>query len=104
MRISDWSSDVCSSDLEQTPSPAIKDTLGWILLRKGNETRGLELIREAYEELSDNPEVLYHYAYAMYYSGEQAAAREALARLFENGTPDFDDVEDARTLWNWLQN
>src|SRR3546814_9193298 len=27
MRISDWSSDVCSSDLEEAPSPAVDDTL-----------------------------------------------------------------------------
>lgn len=84
-------------------SPTIKDTLGWILLRRGDAERGLDLITEAAKVLSSNVEVQYHYAYALNSIGQKEAAKAVLEQFLTDETPRFQGIEDARALLKSLQ-
>lgn len=46
-------------------SAAINDTLGWIMVKRGQFAQGLGLLREASARDSQNGEVFYHLAYAL---------------------------------------
>src|SRR3546814_14448903 len=52
MRISDWSSDVCSSDLTALDGLRVREGGGWWLLRASNTEAALTLRCEAPDELS----------------------------------------------------
>jgi len=84
-------------------SPTIKDTLGWILLRRGDAQRGLDLITEAAKVLPNNAEVQYHYAYALISSGQKEAAKAILEQFLTDKTPVFQGIEDARALLKSLK-
>ncbi|MGI9450641.1 MAG: XrtA/PEP-CTERM system TPR-repeat protein PrsT [Geminicoccaceae bacterium] len=73
--------DLARRAYQMRPTPAIGDTLGWILVQKGNTEQGLRLLREAYQGLQDNPDIRYHLAYALHSSGEANAAKELLLEL-----------------------
>lgn len=82
-------------------SPAIKDTLGWILLRNGQTERALTLLREAAETLPDNAEIQYHLAAALEKSGQRDQAKEILQRIL-TADANFAGMEDARELLDSL--
>lgn len=84
-------------------SPAIKDTLGWILLRRGDAGRGMELIKEAAESLPNNPEVQYHYAFALQKDGKSAEAKAVLEKVLTAEVRPFPEIEEARALLKSLQ-
>jgi tetratricopeptide (TPR) repeat protein len=63
----------------QPESASVMDTLGWIETRQGERPRGLELLAAAARRARDDPEIQYHYAFALAESGDSAAARQALA-------------------------
>lgn len=54
------------------------DTLGWILVQKGETGRGLELLRDAFSRASRRPLVRYHLAVALSKQGRKTEAREHL--------------------------
>ncbi|WP_414661859.1 tetratricopeptide repeat protein [Horticoccus sp. 23ND18S-11] len=56
------------------------DTLGWITFQQGQFARSLSLLEEAANKLPTNPEVQYHYGAALYMTGREAAAKEALEK------------------------
>lgn len=58
------------------PGPQSADTLGWILLRKGETASALPLLTQASAVLKTDPAVQYHYAAALKAAGK---AKEALA-------------------------
>ena len=60
--------------------PAIADTLGWILYKKGNYQEALTILSEAASKLADNPEVQFHLGMASYMMGKMDEARAAFAR------------------------
>jgi putative PEP-CTERM system TPR-repeat lipoprotein len=62
-------------------NPAISDTLGWILVQKGETEDGLRLLREAHQGLQDNPDVRFHLAYALDRTGDVESAKELLRGL-----------------------
>ncbi len=65
----------------QPNDPTIADTLGWLLTRQGQTERGLKLLEQAHAADTQNPEVRYHYAYALHQAGKNAQARQVLAPL-----------------------
>jgi putative PEP-CTERM system TPR-repeat lipoprotein len=81
--------------------PAAIDTLGWLLVRRGEAERGLALLREAHVRAGDNPAIRYHIAVALSRLGRTEAARSALQGLLDDGRP-FDGREDARRLMEEL--
>jgi tetratricopeptide (TPR) repeat protein len=56
-------------------SPAILDSMGWVLYRLGNLEEALEYLRKAYEMVEDG-EIASHYGEVLWYSGEQEQARQ----------------------------
>ena len=61
--------------------PVILDTLGWVYTRQGQTERGLRLLEQAHGADPRQPEVRYHYAYALHQAGRTAQARQTLAPL-----------------------
>lgn len=80
-------------------SPAIKDTLGWILLEQGETARALALLREAHEAIPDNPEIAFHYAVGLHRDGQGAAAKSLLQSLLAKGQS-FPGSAEAKDLLN----
>jgi tetratricopeptide (TPR) repeat protein len=69
-------------------SPVISDTLGWILFKRKEYPRSLELLRQSAAKLPDNPEVQFHLAMVSQASGETEAARAAFTKA-ASATVDF---------------
>ena len=59
-------------------SPAIMDTLGWILVRKGETSRGVELLREAAAKAPNQGDIRFHMAAALAQAGNAAEAKKEL--------------------------
>ncbi|NKB99791.1 MAG: PEP-CTERM system TPR-repeat protein PrsT [Pseudomonadales bacterium] len=75
----------------------IADTLGWILVQKGSEQEGLQLLRSSARNKPQDPAIQYHLAVAFERTGNQQGAREALQRALANDG-DFEGRSEAQTL------
>lgn len=62
-------------------SAAILDTLGWMLIGKGETARGTELLARAVDLAPNAAEIRLHYAKALVKSGSKDAARKELQAL-----------------------
>lgn len=60
-------------------NPSYADTLGWILVQKGQLEAGLRYLREARLRSPENGEIRFHLAYALVKNGRKAEAKEELA-------------------------
>ena len=65
------------------PNAQTADTLGWILVSKGDAAGGVFLLRQAVVEASGDPRVIYHYAVALKDTGAKAEAIKQLNNLLE---------------------
>jgi putative PEP-CTERM system TPR-repeat lipoprotein len=65
----------------QPNNPRILDTLGWILVDRGQPARAVELLQRAVETDSSSAEVRYHLAAALAKNGDKARARRELEAL-----------------------
>jgi putative PEP-CTERM system TPR-repeat lipoprotein len=59
-------------------SPAIADTLGWMLVERGDAKRGTELLAKAASAAPAATEIRMHYAKALLKTGDKAGARKEL--------------------------
>jgi putative PEP-CTERM system TPR-repeat lipoprotein len=76
--------------------PAILDTLGWLLVEKGQAGRGLELIEKALASAPGNPDIRYHRAMALLaHKGDKVRARRELESLLKDA-PAFSQAEAAK--------
>lgn len=77
-------------------SPAINDTLGWILVQQGAATEGLEYLKAAVGQPGATAEVRYHHAVALARTGSAEAARRQLQELLRD--PEFASRGEAEQL------
>jgi len=64
----------------QPENPAVADTLGWILYKRGEYQESSSLLNEAAAKMPENPEVQFHAGMASYMMGQVDAARVALQK------------------------
>jgi putative PEP-CTERM system TPR-repeat lipoprotein len=62
-------------------TPSIMDTLGWLVLERGDAARAADLFEEASKKAPDNPQYKYHLAQALERSGEKERAKQILQEL-----------------------
>jgi putative PEP-CTERM system TPR-repeat lipoprotein len=82
-------------------SPAINDTLGWIVLQKGDNARALPLLERAATLAPENPSIRYHYAVGLNRSGKPSDAKRVLAEVLDRKI-EFEQLADARKLFESL--
>jgi putative PEP-CTERM system TPR-repeat lipoprotein len=80
-------------------SPGIMDTYGWTLVKEGSYERALTLLEKAAKAIPDNVEIQYHYAKALYMSGNKDQAKQILSTIVNKGVK-FNGIDDARTMLN----
>ena len=77
--------------------PAIIDTVGWILVERGDTQRGLEHLEKAVNLAPANAEIRYHLAVALAKDGQNEQSCRELGDIFDMGGS-FAGIEDARQL------
>lgn len=82
--------------------PEILDTLGWILVQKGQVEDGLGHLRKAFARDSSNPEIRYHIGYALAKLNRNKEAREELQQAVAAQRPFFNRSK-AQVLLDSLQ-
>ena len=82
-------------------SAAALDTLGWILIERGQIPRALALLTKAAAMTPDAKDIRYHRAVALHKSGDKAGARQELERLLADKAP-FASSTDAVALLSTL--
>jgi putative PEP-CTERM system TPR-repeat lipoprotein len=65
-------------------SAAVADTLGWILLERGDTKRGLELLGQAAAGAPNSLEIRVHYAKALVRTGDKTAAKKELESALQS--------------------
>lgn len=75
---------------------SVADTLGWILVNKGDLEGGIPLLRDAVRYSEGNPDVRYHLAAGLAAAGAKAEARGILEDML--GGEDFASRRDAEVL------
>jgi Tfp pilus assembly protein PilF len=74
--------------------PAVADTLGWILYKRGDYQQALALLLDSAGKLPDNPEIQFHLGMANYMMGQTGAAKIALQNAAQ-AAGDFPWKEEA---------
>lgn len=59
---------------------SIADTLGWVYFKRGEQAKGVPLLKEAAEKAPTSGEIQYHLGMASYMAGQTDLARSALQR------------------------
>ena len=77
-----------------SPTPAVADTLGWALCKKGEYSRARTLLEDSASKMSGQPEVQFHLGMVRYFMGDEEPARDALQRAAES-TGDFPGKDEA---------
>lgn len=77
-------------------NPRVMDTLGWVLVEKENNVRGLGLLQKARALVPENEEIRFHLAVGLSKSGDKEGARKELDTLVTSKT--FQGVEEAKRI------
>ena len=83
-------------------SPAVIDTLGWILVDHGDTARGVPLLQKAVSLAPAMAEIRYHLAAGLARSGDKAAARKELEQVLAVRNQ-FASADEARLLLKQVQ-
>ena len=73
-------------------SPAIQDSLGWVLYRRGKKAQALPVLARAWQNSGD-PEIAAHYGEVLWKSGDQGKARYIWQQAL-NGDPSQQHLHD----------
>jgi len=77
-----------SEGLRKAPeNPSLKDTLGWVELQQGNTAAALPLFSSLARKQPDNVTFLYHYAVALFRSGDRDGAKRELETALAKQPP-----------------
>ncbi|HYE34456.1 XrtA/PEP-CTERM system TPR-repeat protein PrsT [Methylocaldum sp.] len=77
--------------------PQFNDTLGWVLVNKGEPAEGLAYLRNAQSRLAGDPQISYHIAVALDALGRSSEALKELDIALQTGQS-FDGLEEAQAL------
>ena len=64
----------------QGENPAIADTLGWVLYKRGEYQQALPILQESAQKAADNPEIQFHLGMTAYMMGQTDVAKAALRK------------------------
>lgn len=78
-------------------NPHVMDTLGWILVEKGDAARGVEILRRAVELAPNAPSLRYHLAAGLAKTGDKSQARRELETMLDRNAA-FPQRADAEAL------
>ena len=81
-------------DLMPSDAPTA-DTLGWIILKRGDYPWALSLLQESSSKMPDNPEATFHVAMAHYMMGQEREAIDHFQRALQS-EKDFHGKEAAK--------
>jgi predicted Zn-dependent protease len=86
-------------------SPAIMDTLGWILVQSDDPQRGFDLLKQAADAAPNQGDIRYHLAAAMRKQGKADDARKELEKLLADnaGVVNFTLKSDAEKMLKELK-
>jgi len=76
-------------------SPAVADTLGWMLFRKNDARGALPLLQQAARAMPENPEVQFHLGKASLALGDEAGALAAF-RIVAGAKAEFPEKAEAK--------
>jgi tetratricopeptide (TPR) repeat protein len=79
----------------QGNDPAIADTFGWILSKRGDYQQALPILQESAAKRPDSPEVQFHLGMTAYMMGQTDLARVALQKA-ANAAKDFPGKEESK--------
>ncbi len=79
----------------------VVDTVGWILIERGNTKRGLELLEKAAKAAPKSPQIAYHLAQGWAKVGDKSKARRELERLLATDVK-FPQLAEAQKLFKEL--
>ena len=79
-------------------NPAIADTLGWLLVERGDTKRGIQILAEAAAGAPNAPAIRMHYAKALLKSGDKAGAKAELEAVIASTGKDPTKAEAAELL------
>lgn len=83
-------------------SPAINDTLGWVLVKNGDSERAVELLKYASKNAPADSDIMYHYAVALVKTGDKNKALRILYRFVPlNGS--YESKNEAELLLKKLE-
>ena len=77
-------------------SPGIMDALGWILVGRGNDARGLGLLQKASAMSPGKEKIRFHLAVGLVNAGNKVGAKKELTALAESKT--FAAADEAKRL------
>lgn len=83
-------------------TPEIVDTYGWILVKFGEQERGLQILQQAFVSAPTNPEIGYHVAYALHKTGRGEEAKKMLKRNLRD-YPESPVVNEVEQLLKQLE-
>jgi len=78
-------------------SPFIKDTLGWIYIKKNLSADAVNVFKDLVRDDPSNPQFHYHYGMALLQKGDKPSARKELETAIRNN-PSKDDAGKIRQL------
>jgi len=75
--------------------PAIADTLGWVLYKRGDYQQALPILQESAEKTPDTPEIQFHLGMTAYMMGRTDLARVALKKA-AGAAKDFPGKDESK--------